>query len=438
VRSLVLSDTHFGAWTGDDLLRHDWAVQRLAPHLEGVAELVILGDLFDFLFATVPDAFAAADPFFDLVADKMAGKRVVWLAGNHDRHIMARELENLNEEMLATGRSAEEVGPALREHNYFLRFMHRRLPECEVAIEYPTYAIGDVLCCHGHYLDAHVQGSMANRTFTRGLRRVGGVKTHGRDLAIDDYEAATSPLTELLFTVAQLPMGTDAQMGLLAEVQRIGRIVRAVSMPGREIERFAQGIADRAKSLVRAGGGIEAATSGPIEGSAGSPRNLARMIAPDEPVERALRAYAQVAKNLGWDRRYDKLVFAHTHQPLAAATAPPLEGESAQPVRFWNTGCWIYEPTLGSLESYERYLHIAWPGTAVLVDTEAPEPELVQPLADLNPLHPGGERLPSGSAPSIYRRARQAGKTFYDLTRSRTAATTPPPATTPPASSAGS
>ena len=43
---------------------------------------------------------------------------MVWLAGNHDRHIMARELEDLNEEMLATGESAEVVGTTLRERNY--------------------------------------------------------------------------------------------------------------------------------------------------------------------------------------------------------------------------------------------------------------------------------------------------------------------------------
>ena len=425
MRALVVSDAHFGAWTGDDLLRHDWALQRLAPQLEAVDELVILGDLFDFLFATVTDAFAAADPFFTLLADKLRGKRVVWLAGNHDRHIMARELEDLNEEMLATGESAEVVGTTLRERNYFLRFLRRRLPDCEVAVEYPFHRVGDVLCCHGHYLDAHVQGSVSNRVFTRGLRRVGGVKTRGRELSIADYEAATGPLTELLYTVAQLPRGTAAQQGLMDEVQRIGRVVRAVASPGREAERLAHGLTDRARSLVRPGGGIEAATSAPVETADEASMNLARVLAPDEPVERSLRAYAQVIKNLGLDRHHEHMVFAHTHQPLAAVRAQPLEGELARDVRFWNTGCWIYEPTLGSLETYERYLGIAWPGTAVLVDTDRPEPELVSCLADLNPLTAGAKRLPVGSAKSTYRRARAAGSTFPSP---------PTPAAPPPAS----
>ena len=433
MRALVISDTHFGAWTGDDLLRYDWARERLAPHLDDIDELVLLGDLFDLLFATVPDAFAAADPFIDLIAEKLAGKRLVWLAGNHDRHIMQRELEDLVEQELATGEPAEVVGTKLRERNYFQRFLERRLPDTEIAIEYPTHWVGDVLCCHGHYLDAHVQGSLSNRLFTRGLRRVGGVKTRGRSLTIDDYEAATGPLTELLYTVAQLPSGTAAQASLLEEVERVGHIVRAVATPGREVERLARDVADRARSLVRpGGGGLEAATSEPVESAGDAGANLARVLGPDEPVERSLRAYAQVAANLGWLSQTDKLVFAHTHQPLSDVRTDMLEpvaGQSVDGVRFWNTGCWIYEPTLGSLAAYERYLRIAWPGTAVVIDSERDAPELIRPLADLNPLPHGAEHLPNEIAQDTYRRAREAGKLLPF---------TPPPAAAPPASSAGS
>jgi hypothetical protein len=81
-------------------------------------------------------------------------------------------------------------------------------------------------------------------------------------------------------------------------------------------------------------------------------------------------------------------------------------------VRFWNTGSWIYEPTLGSLDSYERYLRIAWPGTAVLIDTERPEPELISCLADLNPLPPATEKLAPDAARAAYRQAREK-ETLY-------------------------
>ncbi|HEY6549783.1 MAG TPA: hypothetical protein VIY71_01135 [Solirubrobacterales bacterium] len=58
--------------------------------------------------------------------------------------------------------------------------------------------------------------------------------------------------------------------------------------------------------------------------------------------------------------------------------------------RYWNTGSWIYEPDLGSRQAYARYLHHAWPGTAIVIDDEEPEPRLIELLADLNPLVGGG------------------------------------------------
>ena len=59
MRALVISDSHFGAWTGEDLLRHPEKLALLEPHLD-VDEVIFLGDLFDFLFAEVKDALAAA------------------------------------------------------------------------------------------------------------------------------------------------------------------------------------------------------------------------------------------------------------------------------------------------------------------------------------------------------------------------------------------
>jgi hypothetical protein len=65
--------------------------------------------------------------------------------------------------------------------------------------------------------------------------------------------------------------------------------------------------------------------------------------------------------------------------------------------RYWNTGSWIYEPDLGSRQAYARYLRHAWPGTAIVIDDEAPEPRLLELLADLNPLT-GGPGISQPSA----------------------------------------
>jgi hypothetical protein len=89
MRALVISDTHFGAWTGRDLLREEFFLERLAPELEGIDELIFLGDLFDFLFGSVDEAVDAADGLLRLIAEKMGGRRLVFLAGNHDHHLLA-------------------------------------------------------------------------------------------------------------------------------------------------------------------------------------------------------------------------------------------------------------------------------------------------------------------------------------------------------------
>jgi hypothetical protein len=103
------------------------------------------------------------------------------------------------------------------------------------------------------------------------------------------------------------------------------------------------------------------------------------------------------------------VVFAHTHQPLARVVAPGTPGK----VRFWNTGSWIYEPSLGSSQSYLSYLRHGWPGTGVLIDTERDEPELVSMLSDLNPLQRGRGAGDRGGHP--YRRAERFKGTIPSL-----------------------
>jgi UDP-2,3-diacylglucosamine pyrophosphatase LpxH len=414
MRALAISDTHFGAWTGDDLLSHPFALERLAPHLDDIDELILLGDLFDLLFSTVENAVARAQGFLDLVAERLHGKRVVFIAGNHDHHTMVRELEESVRLRIADGMDAETAGRQAREQDWLRRYLERRLAGVEVEIAYPSYWVGRVLLFHGHYLDAHMEGSLSNRMLTRTIWKVAGGRPADR-LTIEDYESVIVPLTELLYVVAQLPHGTAAQQSVYDQIGRLGRLLAIPGAPARGAKKTAGWAADGVRALrdrrerravadvhardvmTDAAGapmllpegqaGARPARTGPgvIEGGppgTGAGMSVVRPATPSGPTAPAVAAMGQVVRNLGWNRETDMVVFAHTHQPLARVVAPGTPGK----VRFWNTGSWIYEPSLSSSQSYLSYLRHGWPGTGVLIDTDRDEPELVSMLADLNPL----------------------------------------------------
>jgi len=380
LRALVISDTHFGAWTGRDLLREDFFLERLAPALEGIDEVILLGDLFDFLFGSVGDAVDASDGLLRLIAERLVGKRLVFLAGNHDHHLVHRDAENRLEAQLAAGFSPPDLAAAHRLSKddetrpgpgFFRSFLTRRLPGVEVEIAYPTYSFAGVLCTHGHYLDPHARlsGSRGDRLLTRTLWAIatGGPE---QPKTIEDYESVITLLTEWLYVAAQMPHGTHAQQNVFRAAERAGRLEYALKLPQRGLKR------------------LRGERPAPEKPPARPAYPAASVVSPSDPSEHALEAFAKVVENLGWGEESDRIVFAHTHQPLACVQA---SGGSRS--RYWNTGSWIYEPDLGSRQAYARYLRYAWPGTAVVIDDEEPEPRLLELLADLNPLH-GGPGLP--------------------------------------------
>jgi UDP-2,3-diacylglucosamine pyrophosphatase LpxH len=411
LRGLVISDTHFGAWTGRDLLREDFFLERLAPALDGVDEVILLGDLFDFLFGSVGDAVDASAGLLALIAARLPGKRFVFLAGNHDHHLVHRDEESrVVEAALARGDAPDEDGVPPTEPPgpaFFQAFLERRLPGVEVEIAYPTYSCAGVLCTHGHYLDPHARmtGSRGSRLLTRTLWAIaaGGPEEPTCEA---DYESVTTLLTEWLYIAAQMPHGTHAQQNVFAAAQRAGRFAAVAGAPVRGARRLTAGVRDRTgggedgalpsaehfDAVVRdeaARQAREAPLPGPppLRPQYPEPTVLSR----SSPTEHALEAFSQVVANLGWDREADRIVFAHTHQPLDDVRA------SHGATRYWNSGCWIYEPDLSSRQAYARYCRFAWPGTAIVIDDAEPQPRLLELLADLNPLA-GGPGLPQAPA----------------------------------------
>jgi hypothetical protein len=349
------------------VLARDFALRRLEPELEDIDELVLLGDVFDFLFSTVELAFAQAEPFFELLARTLRGKRLTFLAGNHDHHIALRTLRAAVELKVATGAEGEELERAFAGEylSFFQRFMDRRLAGVDCRIVYPTHRIGDVLLTHGHYLDAHREGSLPNRLLARATLAVGGVRGE-EELRVEDYEAAIVPLTELLFTVAQLPRGCTVQRSFERQFGRIARVLRL----GALAEAGARRLAGR-RNGQRPGRRHTA-------GAPATPRSPRRPRSPPSERSRATSA------GMGGRRRSS----SPTRTSRLRRPPPP----ACSGTRFWNTGSWIYEPSLRSYDSYRDYLARAWPGTAVLIDSERQEPELLALLGDQNPLAGGDPR----------------------------------------------
>jgi UDP-2,3-diacylglucosamine pyrophosphatase LpxH len=397
MRALVISDTHFGAWTGEDLLREQSNLDLLEPHLD-VDEVIVLGDMFDFLFGSLSDAFEAAAGLLDLLREKLQGKRLVCLAGNHDHHVVTAEGEARLELQLA-GQSQRPRQREVLELDPVHRLFEERLEGVEVDFRYPTYTFGGVLCSHGHYLDVHAEraGSGTDRLLGQAIWKIAVGSEHSPTL--DDYEATTTLLTELLFTIAQVPNGTNTERSVYKSFEMLGRAIRHATAPRRAL----QAITDSARARLGAVGsdidrrsaarqadtyqGAQSheaerrrRTGAPAGGEASS-FVFARRIHPSDPTEAAVAAFDRVVTNLGWAEHTNKIVFAHTHQPLDGVLGPSGK------CRYWNTGSWIYEPDLASQRAYMAYLHNAWPGTAVLIDTDQDQPQLLRLREQLNPLN---------------------------------------------------
>ena len=113
------------------------------------------------------------------------------------------------------------------------------------------------------------------------------------------------------------------------------------------------------------------------------------MVSRSDPSEHALEAFAQVVRNLELGRRGDSRSSSPTptsRSPTSAApaTARPATGTPAPGST---------SPTSARARPTRRYLRYAWPGTAILIDDDEPQPRLLEMLADLNPLD-GGPGLP--------------------------------------------
>ncbi|MGI8726581.1 MAG: metallophosphoesterase [Solirubrobacterales bacterium] len=297
MRALVISDLHLGAWTGEDLLSDERFQARLEPALEGVDELVILGDLFDLLFGSIEEALAASETLFAMLRERLAGRRLVFCPGNHDLHF--RVLAEHERRARSRGPGAVEEGaqPAL------LRSMlSDRLEGVDVQLRYPTHTVGDVLLTHGHFLDPHARlsGGVGGKLLTRTLWAIAaGGREDPRTVA--DYDAIVGFLTELLYSISQLPHGTVAQQRVFDRAESLAGIAARLRTPVRALGRLlSDGGTSKPPEVARIGSHHfdqalaqeRARLGGDPDALEVSSHDIVRLAGPSDPRERALGAFA--------------------------------------------------------------------------------------------------------------------------------------------------
>jgi predicted phosphodiesterase len=362
VITAVISDLHLGGQMS--LLAVPHARRQLMLEVEGVDQVVLLGDVVGLREGRARDVLEAARPFFEELGTALEGRRIVIVPGNHDYQLVESLLDRARVEGRAGPLSLVwEIAPGAPG---LLDLIARWTKRAEVLVAYPGVWIRpDVYATHGHYLDCHMTVPRPECLLAALMKGVvGGPPENGA--MPQDYEAVLAPIYAFAYSYAQSAPLDGASGTVPAELwQRLKahgrRRVRAAGRPGSgtALVGGALGLAVLA-TLNRAGVGPFKADLSPAElGRAG------------------LAAMREVIGRLGVEA--DHVLFGHTHRP------GPLEGEARWRLpggaELINTGSWVYSPSLvGDRPGDSPY----WPGTCAFV-RDGGSPDLRGLLDDLRP-----------------------------------------------------
>jgi predicted phosphodiesterase len=370
MRTLIVSDLHFGSVTGADLLRR---ARLRSPLLEAVADVervVLLGDILELRHGPPREALGAARGFFEDLGRALAGRELVIVAGNHDHAMVEPWLARRGEEDEPSPLAVEQLlAPELV--SAMLGRMAEWAAPARVRAAYPgLWVRPDVYATHGHYLDCHLTVPTLERLSMAAMSRVLGRPAAEFD-AVEDYEAVGSPVfawrdavardgrtSAVLNGVATAAIWRALGGGSGQDSSRDGGVGRSLASSLRR-RALAAGFPLAVAALNRAG-------LGPVRAD----------ISPGELRRAGLAAMGEVAARLGLGDAY--VVFGHTHRsgPRPTDRQPEWLGRSG--ARLVNAGSWTYSPIfLTSTPGESPY----WPGACVLVE-DSGSPELRQLLQD--------------------------------------------------------
>ncbi len=347
------------------MLRLPEALERLLAALDGVDRLVLLGDVVELRGGPLASALAAARPVFEALAQKLDGRELILVPGNHDHALLApwleRRIEPLGAEQFADPADASDAAAEL-------------LAPIEGArLAYPGFWVAEhVYATHGHYLDVHVTVPSFERLAVGALARARGSRT-AQVRTADDHEALLAPIYAWIHSAAQ--QGSRYANG--GGGARAWKALTAATGRRRSLRELALGAGFSA-----AVGALNRAGLGPLR----------RELSPAEIRRASLQAFGEVLEGLEVEAAH--AVFGHTHRtgPLDGQ----LEGWSTPAgTRLHNTGSWVFETHfMANAKPANPY----WPGGAVLVDGGAP-PRGLRLLGDLTAQELAGGRPASKQTP---------------------------------------
>jgi UDP-2,3-diacylglucosamine pyrophosphatase LpxH len=393
-----LSDLHLGAWQLNDLLRYPFFINRLMNALEGVDDVVLLGDVLELRFQRMDEALRVARPFFSALGEALRRHshfrqpaRVVYVAGNHDHHFALQLIEREQEAAIERGDSrAYRFSGRVRvpPEMFLLRALREMLgPQIEVEFAY-SYArletqTGPALALHGHYLDLHL-ASPGERLLALVQQALTAYQLDALPPGFDLYEAVLRPQFELLYWIGQSPAGAQVQSDLWRRLRGDNRQIPR-SVVGR-VKRIAARRALRAAEAL-AGAAVRQLTERVLKGDVTlvSPARATDVEEGTAALMASLRALQPELFALErWQAPPAHIIFGHTHRagPLAGMDAPHRWQATwaGQPVQLWNCGSWLYDSERALTEEYYR---TRWPGTMVLIPDGEP-PRVLSLLKDLS------------------------------------------------------
>lgn len=346
MRSVILSDLHLGAPSGQDVLRHASTRAALLAELERADQVVLLGDLLELRGTAAMDAVDRARPILADLGEAAGDARVVVVPGNHDHRLAAEWLECRRQRGAATPlRTVETWRPG--RHGLAAR-VAEALGAREMLMAYPgLWVRPGVWATHGHYLDCHNTVPAIEVLAAAAVGRLVGGLPAGR-LAPDAYEAMLAPVYAFNYEVAQAAASGRRVRGPGGSVRLWRRLMRRDGRPS-------------ARRLLLGGVVLPSAVAAVNRAGLGP---FSRDLSPAAVRRAALRAMGSVVERLGIDAEH--VVFGHTHRAGPLPADRDDDGWAAPGGhRLWNSGSWVYEPAVVGPPEH-RSGH--WPGACVVVE----------------------------------------------------------------------